>query len=175
MTSTTYRIWFPDILTSIAGHLPDNCLPFLRLVDKATAAHFSNSKSVTLSKPVPPREFRWFISNKMRTLNTVQRMTLAKLTARSGSVENLRALLRRSEAHAWEFEVWDAAAGAGRLDVCRFLMTFYCPRGPAECDAQQRTRASRRSFAIGSSATAELAITTFGWRRLMPRGEATSS
>ncbi|PNH01359.1 hypothetical protein TSOC_012767 [Tetrabaena socialis] len=116
-----YMYWFPDLLDGIAGHLTGNEVVFLRLVDKATATHFSTRRTVHLSQPVPPREFEWFISSRRSKLNKEQQYDVAKLTARSGSVENLGNLLARSEAD-WRFGVWDAAGGAGRLNVCSYLL-----------------------------------------------------
>ncbi|PNH00961.1 hypothetical protein TSOC_013189, partial [Tetrabaena socialis] len=121
------EIWVPDILDLLAGHLPGNSLPFLRLVDKATAAHFAAFRTVRLSELIPPREFVWFLSSSIiRSLNSAAHRHIATLAARSGSIENLTAILTMPVALPdWRHCVLDAAARAGHMDVFHFLLEFY--------------------------------------------------
>ncbi|PNH01317.1 hypothetical protein TSOC_012806 [Tetrabaena socialis] len=121
------EIWVPDILDLLAGHLPGNSLPFLRLVDKATAAHFAAFRTVRLSELIPPREFVWFLSSSiLKSLNSAAHRHIATFTARSGSIENLTSILTTPVALAdWRHCVLDAAARSGHMDVFHFLIEFY--------------------------------------------------
>ncbi|PNH03687.1 hypothetical protein TSOC_010218 [Tetrabaena socialis] len=109
----------------------------LRLVNKATAAQFSRlqDRTIRLSLPVPHPEFvrRWGSLGAMRSLTREQRSKLPYLTARSGSIANLEVLRAGSDSITrclMSLEVFEAAAGAGRLDVCRWLPQQGCPNFP---------------------------------------------
>ncbi|PNH00963.1 hypothetical protein TSOC_013178 [Tetrabaena socialis] len=112
---------------------PNEVACILRLVNKATAAQFGGlqDRTVRLSSPVPHHAFvrRWGGVGAMRSLTRKQRSQLPCLTARSGSIANLEALLAGSDSFTRPLstQVFQAAAGAGRLEVCRWLKQQGCP------------------------------------------------
>ncbi|PNH02875.1 Ankyrin repeat domain-containing protein, partial [Tetrabaena socialis] len=120
----------PELLPHILRCLPPNELVCVaRLVCKATAAALSSPQhtTISMSRPSPPAEFvrRWGGPGAMRPLTLVRRRQLLTLTAASGCLENLQWL----EAHvgcSLTREVFQAAAAAGRLDVCRWLQQQGC-------------------------------------------------
>ncbi|PNH03279.1 hypothetical protein TSOC_010668 [Tetrabaena socialis] len=126
----------PELVLRFAGLLTCNevaCI--LRLVNKATAAQFGRpqDRTVRLSLPVPHHAFvwRWGGARAMHSLTRSRRRQLACLTARSGSIANLELLLARgAKGHVLDQEVFDAAAAAGQLEVCRFLWQQGCCYGP---------------------------------------------
>ncbi|PNH12608.1 hypothetical protein TSOC_000457 [Tetrabaena socialis] len=147
------RVWLPDLVPRFASFLTCNevaCI--LRLVNKAAAAQFSRpeDRTVRLSLPVPHREFarRWGGRDAVRSLTLARRRLLPCLTARSGSIANLKVLLARGE--------WLAGANHNfllterRRHYLRYLggLTFFggrshaCVNGPAAyrtyCAAAQR-------------------------------------
>ncbi|KXZ44917.1 hypothetical protein GPECTOR_61g870 [Gonium pectorale] len=101
-----------------------------RFVNKSAAAHFSGSeyKTVRLSQPVPPHAFaaRWLAPGAMRGLTLAQRRKLLCLTAVSGVVENLELALQ-AVGCALTYEVFKAAAAAGKLASCQWLREKGCP------------------------------------------------
>ncbi|PNH10874.1 Ankyrin repeat domain-containing protein [Tetrabaena socialis] len=121
------RVWLPEVVHHFAGYLSGNELACtLRLVNKATAAQFRKPQHTTvrLSVLVPRHAFawRWGGPTATRSLTVRQRRQLPCLTARSGSVANLEMLLVRDDLTSpLEVKVLEAAAGAGQLDVCRWL------------------------------------------------------
>ncbi|PNH02175.1 hypothetical protein TSOC_011869 [Tetrabaena socialis] len=73
---------------------------------------------------------RWGGPNATRSLTVRQRQQLPCLTARSGSIPNLEVLLGRDDLTTpLAAEVFEAAAGAGQLEVCRWLRQRGCPLG----------------------------------------------
>ncbi|PNH01504.1 Ankyrin repeat domain-containing protein [Tetrabaena socialis] len=127
------RIWLPEVVHHFAGSLSGNELAAtLRLVDKATAAQFHGPQHTTvrLTLPVPHHAFvwRWGGPNAARGLTVWQRQLLPCLTARSGSIANLEVLLARDDLTSPLADaVLAAAAGAGQLEVCRWLRQQGCP------------------------------------------------
>ncbi|PNH10875.1 Ankyrin repeat domain-containing protein [Tetrabaena socialis] len=121
------RIWLPEVVHHFAGYLSGNELACtLRLVNKATAAQFRGPQHTTvrLLLPVPHHAFarRWSGQGPTRSLTVWQRQQLPCLTARSGSIANLEVLLVRDDLTSPQCAVvLEAAAGAGQLDVCRWL------------------------------------------------------
>ncbi|PNH10621.1 Superoxide dismutase [Mn], mitochondrial, partial [Tetrabaena socialis] len=127
------RIWLPELVQRYARSLSCNEVACaLRLVNKATAAQFRGpqGRTVRLSLPVPHHAFvqRWSGVGAMRGLTVIQRQQLSSLTARSGSIANLEVLLAREDcACNVDDETLLAAAGAGQLEVCRWLRQEGCP------------------------------------------------
>ncbi|PNH01680.1 Ankyrin repeat domain-containing protein [Tetrabaena socialis] len=136
------RIWLPELVQRYARSLSCNevaCV--LRLVNKATAAQFGEpqDRTVRLSLPVPLHAFvqHWNEVGAMRGLIRQQRWRLVQLTARSGSIANLEVLLAREDCACLSDKALYAAAGAGQLDVCRWLREQGCLWGvdPSDLDA----------------------------------------
>ncbi|PNH03510.1 Ankyrin repeat domain-containing protein, partial [Tetrabaena socialis] len=129
------RVWLPDTVQRFAGFLTCNevaCV--LRLVNKATAAQFRGPQHTTvrLSLPVPHREFvwRWGGRDAARSLTLSQRRLLPRLTASSGSIANLTVLLAWDDLETnLEEGLINAAAAAGQLEVCRWLVLQGCACG----------------------------------------------
>ncbi|PNH06642.1 Ankyrin repeat domain-containing protein [Tetrabaena socialis] len=127
------RVWLPELVQRYAASLmPNEVACALRLVNKATAAQFSAPQHtiVRLSQPVPHHAFawRWGGPDAMRALARHQRLDLARLTARSGSIANLEVLLGRGDGPCpLDADTFEAAAAAGQLDVCAWLKERGCP------------------------------------------------
>ncbi|PNH05618.1 Ankyrin repeat domain-containing protein [Tetrabaena socialis] len=126
-------IWLPELVQLYAGSLhPNEVACVLRLVSKATAAQLRGPqhRTIRLSMPVPHHAFvqRWGGVGALRSLTLNQRQQLFSLTACSGSIANLEALVARDMA-ACDFDEWEfkIAAGAGQLEVCRWLRQQGCP------------------------------------------------
>ncbi|PNG99619.1 Ankyrin repeat domain-containing protein, partial [Tetrabaena socialis] len=85
-------------------------------------------RTVRLSLPVPHHAFvqRWSGVGAMRGLTLRQRQQLSFLTACSGSIANLEVLLAREDCAYFGDEALSAAAGAGQLEVCRWLRRQDC-------------------------------------------------
>ncbi|PNH05986.1 Ankyrin repeat domain-containing protein [Tetrabaena socialis] len=132
----SHKCWMPELVLRFAGFLTCNEVAFiLRLANKATAAQFGRpqDRTVRLSLPVPHHAFvwRWGGARAMHSLTRSRRRQLACLTARSGSTANLELLLARgAKGHVLDQEVFDAAAAAGQLEVCRLLWQQGCCYGP---------------------------------------------
>ncbi|GLC66572.1 hypothetical protein PLESTF_000445200 [Pleodorina starrii] len=130
-------VWQLDLVELLASLIPHNevaCV--LRLVSKATAAHFQTAEYITvrMSQLVPHHAFvrRWGDARALRRLTWRQRRQLLKLTARSGSLVNLEALLAFEEYCPLLPFILEAAAGAGHLAICQALRERGCPfRGEA--------------------------------------------
>ncbi|PNH03799.1 Ankyrin repeat domain-containing protein, partial [Tetrabaena socialis] len=141
------RVWLPEVVHHFAGFLGGNELACtLRLVNKATAAHFRGPAHTTvrLSLPVPNHAFarRWGGADATRSLTIQQRKELPCLTARSGSIANLEVLLARDDLTSplticvcrwlwqqgcrWGCYVLVAAAAAGHKAVCEWLHDEGC-------------------------------------------------
>ncbi|PNH02074.1 Ankyrin repeat domain-containing protein [Tetrabaena socialis] len=131
-TDDPSHIWLPEVVHHFARFLGGNELAAtLRLVNKATAAQFRGPQHTTvrLSLPVPHHAFvrRWGSPDATRSLTVRQRKQLPCLTACSGSVANLEVLRAREDlASPMSNEVLEAAAGAGQLEVCRWLRQQGC-------------------------------------------------
>ncbi|PNH03433.1 hypothetical protein TSOC_010502 [Tetrabaena socialis] len=126
------RLWSnPDLLEAVVGLLPPNeVAASVRLTCKAAAARFSapHHTTVRLWEPVPRAEFarRWCATGALRSLARAQRTRLLCLVARSGDVENLEAAVAVVGC-ALSAEVLKAAASAGRVEACRWLLQRDCP------------------------------------------------
>ncbi|PNH10618.1 hypothetical protein TSOC_002643 [Tetrabaena socialis] len=125
------RIWLPELVQRYARSLSRNEVACaLRLVNKATAAQFRGpqDRTVRLSLRVPHHAFvqRWGGVGAMRSLTLSQRRQLPCLTARSGSITNLKVLLLGDNLSGVvdKDEVLAVAAGAGQLKVCRWLCQY---------------------------------------------------
>ncbi|KXZ48190.1 hypothetical protein GPECTOR_30g286 [Gonium pectorale] len=138
------RVWLPELVERFARFLPPNVVACaLRLVDKATSVQFRGRPqfaTVRLSHPVPPWAFaaRWAAPGAMTHLTLAQRHQLLCLTAASGVVTNLQLALRLAgcvQAPDHEAELLCAAANAGRLDACQWLLTHCAPGGDHNCTA----------------------------------------
>lgn len=121
-----------DLLLHIARYLhPNDIACSLRPACKHSAALFPRAPHTTtvhLSHPVPHHAFhrRWCSRAALHSLPRKQRTTLCCLTARSGSLPNLSALLSRTSLPL-EPSVFTAAAAAGHVHICRFLKRKGCP------------------------------------------------
>ncbi|GFR44633.1 hypothetical protein Agub_g5921 [Astrephomene gubernaculifera] len=130
------RIWsqLPAELTErVFSFLPANDVPCtVRLLNKAAAAQFRGPLHTTihLSLPVPHHAFlrQYGNASAMRGLTVGQRQRLVCLTARSGSVPNLKVAAAKTGCLLTD-EVMEHAASAGKLDVCRWLLQMECPYG----------------------------------------------
>ncbi|PNH06860.1 Ankyrin repeat domain-containing protein [Tetrabaena socialis] len=99
---------------------------------RATAAQVRGPahNTVRLSLLVPHHAFvlRWGGCGSTRSLTVQQCHQLPCLTASSGSVANLEVLLARADLTSpMDAMVLEAAAGAGQLEVCRWLRQQGCP------------------------------------------------
>ncbi|PNH02550.1 hypothetical protein TSOC_011459, partial [Tetrabaena socialis] len=128
------RAWLPELVQRYAERLPPNeSAVTLRLVNKATAAHFRAPQHTTvrLSLPVPHHAFVWRCGSEeaLSCLTRGQREQLPRLTARSGSVANLEVLLAREDTYSrpQSIDALVEAASAGQLEVCRWLRQQGCP------------------------------------------------
>ncbi|PNH07685.1 hypothetical protein TSOC_005822 [Tetrabaena socialis] len=90
----------------------------LRLVNKATAEQFSDKIRAEQNKEL-----------RTTTHLSQPRRQLPRLTACSGSIANLEVLRVHDDVttNPLSYEVFEAAAGAGRLEVCRWLAQQRCP------------------------------------------------
>ncbi|PNH00979.1 Ankyrin repeat domain-containing protein [Tetrabaena socialis] len=126
------RAWLPEVVHHFASFLHGNELACtLRLVNKATAAQFREPQHTTvqLSLPVPHHAFAWSWggSDATRSLTVRQQLQLPCLTMRSGSIANLEVLLARDDLTSpLDALVMEATAGAGQLEVCRWLRLQGC-------------------------------------------------
>ncbi|KXZ47029.1 hypothetical protein GPECTOR_38g266 [Gonium pectorale] len=120
-----------DVLERIASKLsPNEPAATLRLIDKAASQlRGPNYTTIRLSQPVPPNVFatRWLAPGGMRGLTLRQRRRLVSLTAASGVMPNLEAAMQAAGV-APTYEVFEAAAAAGRLEPCQWLLGLGCER-----------------------------------------------
>ncbi|PNH10598.1 Ankyrin repeat domain-containing protein [Tetrabaena socialis] len=127
------RIWLLELVQRYARSLSCNEVACaLRLVNKATAAQFRGpqDRTVQLSLPVPHHAFvqRWSGIGATRSLQQTERWGLVRFTASSGSIANLEVLLAREECTCGtDGGALCGAAGAGQLEVCRWLRQQGCP------------------------------------------------
>ncbi|GLC75306.1 hypothetical protein PLESTF_001620400 [Pleodorina starrii] len=126
------RVWIPLLVERFAAFLPPNEVACnLRLVDKATARQLKSPEHTTvrLSQPAPHHAFvrRWAEARALKPLTWRQRRRLLQLTARSGSLANLEALLALAEHCPLRPDVLEAAAGGGQLAMCQALRQSGCP------------------------------------------------
>ncbi|PNH02498.1 hypothetical protein TSOC_011520 [Tetrabaena socialis] len=132
------RAWLPELVQRYARCLSCNEVACaLRLVNKAAAAQFRGpqDRTVRLSLPAPHRDFaqRWSGVDATRGLTLKQKWKLVRLTARSGSIANLVVLFAQEDCACYvDEQALEAAAGAGQLEVCRWLRQHGVPlRGRA--------------------------------------------
>ncbi|KXZ50023.1 hypothetical protein GPECTOR_18g176 [Gonium pectorale] len=141
------RVWIPGIIERIAAHLPVNDVAStLRTLDKATLALLRDPRNaaVRLSQPVPPGAFaqKWGAPGAVRSLTRAQRAQLVSLTAASGSLHNLRIAEKAAECGK-PAQALEAAAGAGQLHVCAYLLQRGYPLGESlRCAAAKGQRAA---------------------------------
>ncbi|KXZ50286.1 hypothetical protein GPECTOR_17g925 [Gonium pectorale] len=127
------RVWpqlLPELAAKIVSHLEQNEVPNFRLVNKAAAAQFSapNHTTYRLSQPVPPHAFaaKWLAPGSTGGLTLKRRRQLLYLTAASGLVPNLEAAVQAAGC-LLTYEVFEAAAAAGKLESCQWLWDQGCP------------------------------------------------
>lgn len=144
-SAATAQIWpqlQAELVEIIASFLPKNEIGSLRLVNRAAAAQFSRPehKTIKLSLSVPRHIFvhRWGGPDATRQLTLEERIKLLCLTATSGSLGNLKLLYSRPEFSVCTTEVFAAAAGAGRLCICRWLRRADCSWGEDVAEAAAR-------------------------------------
>ncbi|KXZ49866.1 hypothetical protein GPECTOR_19g317 [Gonium pectorale] len=143
-TGDASRVWLPELVQRVAAFLPANVVACtLRLVDKATAALFRSPEHtvVLLSQPVPDAAFaqRWGRPEKLRALTLSQRQKLLRLTARSGSLHKLQTLVAMPDYFPPLCkDVFSAAASAGHLHACEWLLERSCPWGGEVLSAATR-------------------------------------
>ncbi|KAG2436568.1 hypothetical protein HYH02_011505 [Chlamydomonas schloesseri] len=111
-----------ELLDAIALALPPNEVACtLRLLCRAFAAHFRGHIAVSLSQPVPHHAFvrRFGTCPAITALSPGQLQQLLCLTAASGCVENLRAVVAATDVEAGNASTSAAAAAAadGEADV----------------------------------------------------------
>ncbi|KAG2443831.1 hypothetical protein HXX76_002174 [Chlamydomonas incerta] len=133
-----------ELLERIAQALPPNDVACtLRLLNRAFAGHFRSRTAVQLSQPVPHHAFtrRFGSWSALRSLPAAQLQQLLCLTAASGSVENVRAVVAAGRPGAAAAatataakrgciltpNVFVAAARAGQLAMCGELHSLGCP------------------------------------------------
>ncbi|KAG2484942.1 hypothetical protein HYH03_016328 [Edaphochlamys debaryana] len=120
-----------ELSERIAAFLPHNVVPLaLRLTSKAAATYFScpAAKTVHLSHPCPPAEFaaRWGTPGAAHRFPLAQRRQLVWLTAATGDVANLAVAVAASGVQL-NVKAMEAAAAAGQLEACRWLLAQGCP------------------------------------------------
>ncbi|PNH05614.1 hypothetical protein TSOC_008091 [Tetrabaena socialis] len=115
-----------DMVLEVLARLPGGEVACTaRLVDKAAALAFRGQRHVRLSEPSPPHAFaRWFAGSKW-SLTLQQRHKLLALTSCSGNVENL-SLLFTGVGCSLPPQVLAAAAAAGQLEICQWLLQRDC-------------------------------------------------
>ncbi|KXZ46027.1 hypothetical protein GPECTOR_47g302 [Gonium pectorale] len=120
----------PELADTIVSGLDPNEVPSFRLINKAAAERYRapNQTTFRLSRPVPPHAFatHWLAPGATRGLNFRRRRELVRLTAGSGVVANLEVALQAAGC-PFLYEVFEAAAGAGQLASCQFLLELGFP------------------------------------------------
>ncbi|KXZ48708.1 hypothetical protein GPECTOR_26g611 [Gonium pectorale] len=124
----------PDVLARIASMLDCNeVAATFRGINKVAAVQFNDPKHTTvrLSQPVPPEAFatKWLAPGATRALTLKQRRQLLCLTAASGLVANLEVALQ-AVGCPLTYQVFEAAAAAGKLESCQWLWERDCPKSP---------------------------------------------
>ncbi|KXZ44128.1 hypothetical protein GPECTOR_73g649 [Gonium pectorale] len=132
------RVWSQlplDIAERIADCMdPNEVAIYFRPANKATAQlRCPKYTIVHLSQPVPPHAFaaHWLAPGATRGLTLKQRRQLLSLTAASGVVANLE-VAEQAAGCVLTYEVFQAAAAAGKLESCQWLRGQGCPM--EECE-----------------------------------------
>ncbi|KAG2485924.1 hypothetical protein HYH03_015368 [Edaphochlamys debaryana] len=117
------QLWVPDLVERIAAFLSPHEVVGLRLVSKEAARLLRGRAALSLSQPVPPEVFaaHWSRLGACKGLTLAQRRQLITLTARSNVVANLEVAVAAAGL-APRHEDLEAAAGAGALESCRWLV-----------------------------------------------------
>ncbi|EFJ49332.1 hypothetical protein VOLCADRAFT_90158 [Volvox carteri f. nagariensis] len=123
------RIWTSDILDCVVAFLPPNVVACtIRLVNKLAAEQFKRYSTTRLSQLVPCHAFRrrWADPSSLRTMTYEERMRFLCLVASSGSIYNLKVAMQSTglQLHS---RILCAAAKAGRIDLCAWLVDEGCP------------------------------------------------
>ncbi|KXZ53396.1 hypothetical protein GPECTOR_7g1292 [Gonium pectorale] len=120
----------PELAEKIVSLLEPNEVPSFRLVNKAAAAYFSSPAYTTIRlwQPVPRHAFaaHWLQSGSTRLLTLKQRRQLMSLTAATGVVGNLVVSVQVAGC-LLTYGVFEAAAAAGKLKSCMWLLQRGCP------------------------------------------------
>ncbi|KXZ45384.1 hypothetical protein GPECTOR_55g290 [Gonium pectorale] len=129
-SSQVFPKLLPELTEDIVRWMGPNEVPFFRLVNKAAAAQFSGPQRTTvrLSRPVPPNAFaaQWLAPGATRGMTLERRRQLLCLTAASGMVTNLEVAMQAAGCLP-TYEVFQAAASAGKLEPCQWLWQQGCP------------------------------------------------
>ncbi|KXZ40934.1 hypothetical protein GPECTOR_1253g509 [Gonium pectorale] len=130
---TSSRIWVHlpfELAERIVSFLEPNELPYFRLVNKAAATQFREPRHMTfrLSQPAPADAFaaHWLAPGATRGLTLNRRLQLLSLTAASGVVPNLE-VAAQAAGCLLTYDVFQAAAAAGHLNSCQWLLEHGCP------------------------------------------------
>lgn len=114
----------PDLADALVGSLSHNDCVMLRMVTKELSQHESLSGFTVfrLSECVPNSIYseRWDVESTAACLSLERRRQLVKLTAASGSLENLQVAVRRVQCSLSGAPL-AAAAAAGHIHICQWL------------------------------------------------------
>ncbi|KXZ46040.1 hypothetical protein GPECTOR_47g315 [Gonium pectorale] len=126
----------PGIAERVASFMDHNevVLNFSR-VDGATWTLRSRGyQALRLSQPVPPHVFsaHWLAPGATRCLTLARRRQLMSLTAASGVVANLD-VAHQAAGCLLTYKVFEAAAAAGKLASCQWLLEHGCPTFDPRC------------------------------------------
>ncbi|KXZ51267.1 hypothetical protein GPECTOR_13g754 [Gonium pectorale] len=124
----------PELAERIMSHLDRNeVATSFRVINKAMAKHLIGPEHTTvrLSQPVPPHAFteHWVSPGATRRLTLQKRRKLLSLTAATGVVANLE-VAEQVAGCLLCYEVFEAAASAGQLVSCKWLLERGCPTSP---------------------------------------------
>ncbi|GLC61072.1 hypothetical protein PLESTB_001713300 [Pleodorina starrii] len=120
----------PGIIENIARFVPQNDVAAsLRLVNKTSADLLRDCVHIKLSQLVRQDVFyeHWSVLGVMRAYTLQQRKQFVCLVVASGSICNLEVAITVAELSPGE-DVFTAAAAAGHLDVCKWLVERGFPK-----------------------------------------------
>ncbi|GLC38873.1 hypothetical protein PLESTM_000789300 [Pleodorina starrii] len=126
----TPNIWIPGIIENVARFVPQNDVAAsLRLVNKTSAALLQDCVHIKLSQLVRQDVFyeHWSVLGVMRAYTLQQRKQFVCLVVSSGSICNLEVAITVAELSPGE-DVFTAAAAAGHLDMCKWLVDRGFPK-----------------------------------------------
>ncbi|EFJ40083.1 hypothetical protein VOLCADRAFT_100162 [Volvox carteri f. nagariensis] len=126
--ATCWADLLPELRKRILSSLPPNEVACnVRLTNKEAAEQFRGYVKVLLADATPHHAFahRWGAPGAMKRLTLEKRSQLCCLTARSGCLDNLQLAVSAVGCPLKE-DVFYAAAAAGHLDICRWLVLQGC-------------------------------------------------
>ncbi|KXZ52346.1 hypothetical protein GPECTOR_10g979 [Gonium pectorale] len=164
------RVWPqlpPELAERIVGCLNRNVLAAtFRQLNKATAEHYSGSQhtAIHLSEPVPPHAFaaHWLAPGATRGLNMERRKKLVCLVAASGVLPNLEVALQAAGFCQAPWVAFEAAAGAGQLAMCQWLLDRFQSRSEERTAPSFAGDAWLAAAAGGHRHVCELLLPTVG-------------